>query len=222
MEEIKELESITAEKRFNAETDWDSTFSKFSVDKEKSKKVLDEVIEMYDSKDRIYHNLKHIEKLLTFLEQDKDEIEDYNTICMAAWFHDVVYDTKSKDNEEQSAIFARKKLEELGIQENIIAKVEKLIRATYKHENIDDDNDCSIFLDGDLAILAESENVFDSYAKAIRQEYHWVPEDIFNKERKNVLEKFLIRDRIYFTEKMFKESETKARNNIKREIESLK
>jgi len=209
------------EKEFEAEKEWKSAIENFGVDPKKGEEIFNKIVRMYDSEKRFYHNRKHVEKLLKFIEGKKDEIENFDAVCLATWFHDVIYDTQAKDNEEQSAIFARKKLEELGIQKDIIVKVEKLIRATWKHENIDGDNDCSIFLDGDLAILSEDNDKYDSYTKAIRREYAWVPDDVYKERRKEVMENFLKKDRIYFTEEMFKKSEVKARNNIKREIESL-
>ena len=47
-----------------------------------------------------------------------------------------------------------------------------------------------------------------------------MPEDEYKKGRKAILENFLQRDKIYFSENM-KEAEVVARQNIKRELSQL-
>jgi predicted metal-dependent HD superfamily phosphohydrolase len=221
MREIKEFSTVNSEKGNGTETEWISVLNKFDIDEEESKGACEEIIKNYNSETRAYHNMKHIENLLKFINQRKGNIKDYDSMRLAVWFHDVVYDTKAKDNEEQSAIYARRTLEKLGIPEDIIMKVEKLILATFKHENIDNNGDCSIFLDGDLSVLSEDDVTYDLYAKSIRKEYSWVPEEQYRKGRKQILESFLKRERIYFTDEMFEKFEASARENLKREIRSL-
>ncbi len=96
-----------------------------------------------------------------------------------------------------------------------------LIRATAKHEVIEDDTDSAIFLDADLAILGSSEEDYDKYAAKIRQEYAWVPDDQYRAGRKTVLTNFLSRPKIYFTERAGKDLEEQSRKNIERELVRL-
>lgn len=187
----------------------------------KAKELFKKVAEEYQVENRKYHNLEHIEKMLAFLQEYEQEIEDSVGIKLATYFHDIVYDTKSKDNEKQSAQYAKNYLTQLSIPENITSHVLALIRATEKHEVIEGDTDSAIFLDADLAILGSSEKEYDKYAAKIRQEYAWGPDDQYRKGRKMVLENFLNRPKIYFTEKVSIYLEEQARANIKREIESL-
>lgn len=182
-----------------------------------SKKIAAE----YQAENRAYHNFEHIENLLSFLKQHEAEINDLAGVKFAAWFHDVVYDTEAKDNEEKSAQYAQDYLEQLGIPQGIIAHVVALIQATIKHEMIENDFDSAIFLDGDLAILGSSEQNYDKYAAKIRKEYAWVPDEEYKAGRKKILESFLNRPRIYFTEEAGKELEQQARRNIVREIARL-
>ncbi len=44
-------------------------------------------------------------------------VHDYVAVCLAVWFHDAIYDTRRKDNEEQSAAYARAVLTPQGVSE---------------------------------------------------------------------------------------------------------
>lgn len=189
--------------------------------KSEALKLSKKIAEEYQAENRSYHNFEHIENLLSFLNERKQKIRDLNGVKLAAWFHDVVYDTKSSDNEEQSAQYAQNYLEQLGIPEEIIAHVVALIRSTAKHEAIENDSDSAIFLDADLAILGASEENYDKYAAKIRKEYDWVSDEEYKAGRIKVLESFLNRPTIYFTEEAGKELEQQARKNIEREIARL-
>ena len=181
-------------------------------------KLSKKIAEEYQAENRSYHNFEHIENSLSFLDERRQEIRDLTGVKLAMWFHDVVYDTKANDNEERSAQYAQNYLEQLGIPEEIIAHVVALIRATVKHEAIENDSDSAIFLDADLAILGVSEENYDKYAAKIRKEYAWVSDEEYRTGRLKVLKSFLNRPRIYFTEEAGKELEQQARANIEREI----
>ena len=183
--------------------------------------VFKKIAEHYQSKDRAYHNFEHIEKLLSFLERHSGKITDRMDVKLVAYFHDVIYDTTKKDNEEQSAEYAQNYLRQLGISAGVINHVVALIRATAKHKAIEDDADSAIFLDGDLAILGSSEEEYDKYSAKIRKEYAWVPDEQYKLGRRQILESFLKRPKIYFTKSAGEELEDQARKNITREIAGL-
>lgn len=184
-------------------------------------KLFKKIAEEYQAENRKYHNFEHIEKMIDFLQAYEQVIKDGVGVKLAVYLHDVVYDTKAKDNEGQSAQYAQNYLIQLGVPDNIVAHVLGLIRATAKHEVIEDDTDSAIFLDADLAILGSSEEDYDKYAAKIRQEYAWVPDDQYRAGRKTVLTNFLSRPKIYFTERAGKDLEEQSRKNIERELVRL-
>ena len=184
-------------------------------------KLFKELDEAYQAENRVYHNFEHIQNLLIFLEQHKHGVRDLDGVVLAAWFHDVIYDTRVNDNEEKSAQFAQNYLHRLGVSPDVIMHVIALIRSTITHEVIENDYDSAILLDGDLGILGSSKDEYDQYAEKIRMEYSWVPEEQYRIGRKRVLESFIQRPRIYFTEDAFKMFELRARENITREIALL-
>lgn len=184
--------------------------------------LFKKVTDAYRAEERVYHTLDHIEHLLSFLKSQQSEIKDRRAVQLAAWFHDAIYDTKANDNEEQSAQLARSELKQLGLSEEIISHVERLVRATAKHRVIESDDDSAVFLDGDLSILGADDKEYDEYAAKIRQEYSWVPDEQYREGRKRILENFVARPRIYYTGSAHANLGARARNNLQREIERLK
>ncbi|MEJ1936450.1 hypothetical protein WDZ92_40175 [Nostoc sp. NIES-2111] len=145
--------------------------------------------------------------------------QDLSLVEIAAWFHDVIYDSQAQDNEEKSANYASDLLNNLDIPNSCITTVQRLILNTKHHQA--DDFDSQVLLDADLAILAAEAVDYQEYANAIRQEYAWVSDDEYIKGRTKVLEKFLQRQRIYFTPLMYDKSEQLARANLQMEINIL-
>jgi predicted metal-dependent HD superfamily phosphohydrolase len=94
-----------------------------------------------------------------------------------------------------------------------------LILATKTHQA--SDQRVALFLDTDLSILGSEEKTYDKYARAIRQEYIWIPEELYRAARAKVLEGFLRRERIYQTAK-FAGLEAPAKANLSRELQTLK
>lgn len=184
-------ESPMSLENLKLETDFTSLLSTFSNDVEKIKTIFKKLVALYSSEGRYYHTLRHIEAMLGFLEERKDRIKNFKALSLATWYHDAIYDSKSKTNELDSAEIMRQDFKELGLPEECIQTVSQLILATEKHQPIPDDTDCCVFLDGDLSILSRPEHIYTVYTSNIRKEYSWVPEDEYKKGRKAVLENFL-------------------------------
>jgi predicted metal-dependent HD superfamily phosphohydrolase len=73
-------------------------------------------------------------------------------------------------------------------------------------------------LDCDLCILGQEEVKYKIYAQQIRAEYKNVPNFLYQSGRIEVLNKFLARERIFFTDLFFAQFEKQARENIKNEL----
>ena len=52
---------------------------------------------------RAYHDLAHLDEVLARVTTLAAEARDVDTVRLAAWFHDAVYDPTKDDNEAQSA-----------------------------------------------------------------------------------------------------------------------
>jgi predicted metal-dependent HD superfamily phosphohydrolase len=140
------------------------------------------------------------------------------------WFHDVVYDSRAKDNEHRSGELAVDLLGPVGVPASAIDRIVQMIWATqYAADGPPPAmRDTRVLLDADLAILGASEDRYARSARDIRTEYAWVPEADYRAGRARVLEHFLARPRIYFTGVMFEEGEERARANLRTEIAALK
>jgi predicted metal-dependent HD superfamily phosphohydrolase len=200
---------------------WWELLDKYGANESDKERTFRSLAEKYSSKGRAYHNLSHIRDLLKFSDSFKSAIKDYDAVCFAIWFHDVIYDTKKSDNEEKSAELAVKILTELKVPDEIRDRARDMILATKKHYPEGTSEDTGLFLDLDLSILGSPEEVYNQYSKAIREEYSWVPGFMYRRNRKKVLNNFLTREKIYFTDDMASRFESQARLNIKNEIKTL-
>ncbi len=175
---------------------------------------------------RHYHTWAHIEALLLWLKKTAGHIDDLPAVELAIFFHDAVYDPRSKDNEAQSAALMLSELQGI-LPEATLEKARILILATAGHRlpDIADDllqSDCAFFLDMDLSVLGTDAPVFDAYEAAIRHEYAFLPADAYRKGRSEILQGFLARDRLYFTRQFHDLLEEQARSNLQRSLARLK
>jgi predicted metal-dependent HD superfamily phosphohydrolase len=209
-------------------SNWNSLLQPFEVDSRVMQKVFLDLVTAYSSAGRFYHTLEHIQQMLDTIEQMRKPSPiqaplaiDFPTIQLAAWFHDVIYDPRAKDNEEKSAEYAASALNQLQVPITTIDRIKALILNTKTHQAAPTDLDSQVLLDSDLAILGASELEYRVYAQAIRQEYAWVPDPVYRTERKQVLQSFLQQRRLYFTEQMFVRLEERAKRNLQAEITAL-
>lgn len=171
------------------------------------------IIEAYSQKHRAYHNLSHIEQCLGEFDLVKDYLDRPDLVEIAIWYHDVVYNTRSDRNEEDSAIFAERELNELNIIDEKIISVHDLILST-KHQDEPDSSDTKYLVDIDLSIFGKSLHIYQEYENNIRKEYKWVPKFLFQNKRFEILRTFLCKNTIFHTEWFREKYELQARINI--------
>ena len=182
------------------------------------------IVTHYQQPHRHYHTLHHIEALLEQFDGIKDQLKQPESVLLAIFYHDVIYQTQDKpamSNERQSAAYF---IAELGgfLPIDLQNRVVELIIATEKHELADtNDSDMAYFLDMDLRILGQTDLVYQAYCQQIRLEYQHVAKVLYNFSRKKALKRFLDRKRLYFTERFSTQYEQQARQNIKSEIKTL-
>jgi predicted metal-dependent HD superfamily phosphohydrolase len=76
-------------------------------------------------------------------------------------------------------------------------------------------------VDIDLSILGAVPARFDEYERQVRDEYAFVPEELFRRKRAEVLAGFVARARIYSTPFFRDRLEAPARANLGRSIAAL-
>ncbi len=185
------------------------------------KENFSKLCSMYLEHRRFYHNLNHIKSCLSEFDKSKYLIQQPGLVELAIWYHDIVYNTKTKDNEEMSAQLAYDVCLSSKLSEDFGKKVKDLILVT-KHNVIPKEIDAKILIDIDLSILGKSSEEFNKYEQDIRKEYSWISKDKFKQGRKFILKRFLKRDSIYLTAFFREKYETQAGINLQKSIKLLK
>jgi len=193
---------------------WKDLTDSYQIDEKISEEVFAEILQNYQENHRYYHNLEHISELLYWNQKFENQLNNSEIVQFSIWFHDVIYKSHRKDNEAQSAEFAKLQLQKMQISEKTIKIVYEYILATKSHQT-QDDTDLQYFLDFDLAILGASPLRYEQYQKAVQKEYSFVPEFLYRKARKKVLRNFLDRPQIFF---QLTDLEKIARKNIQNEL----
>jgi predicted metal-dependent HD superfamily phosphohydrolase len=186
-----------------------------SLSRESGEGIYELLERLYSDPSRAYHNLSHLESSFARLAAQNVNDDERKQIALAIWFHDAIYDTKAKDNEEKSAELFKNAALESGISKTLIAKVEEMILATKRHTApAESSHALKLFMDIDLSILGAGAKEFADYDRAIRAEYSWVPGFVYFSKRRQVLKNFLKRPRLYYTQEMFTELEARSRVNL--------
>ncbi len=154
-----------------------------------------ELEELYGSKRRFYHTLEHLEYIYEVLSG----FELSDALEFAIFYHDSIY--FSKNNEEQSAVLAQKRLSLLGVPRSLIKDVVTMILDTKTHIASKEQN--ILFLDADIAILGASSQEYNQYAKNIQKEYSYLSPSVYKRGRKQVLENFLKQKRLFKSDYFF-------------------
>ncbi len=195
----------------------------------------EQLSDLYNTAGRHYHNLTHIQDCLRCLDLAivhpvvSISSDDRSPIELAIWFHDVIYDPQSLNNELRSAEFAHRTIQKAGLDPACADLVYQLILATSHHppviagmaKAISHDYLMLLLLDIDLAILGSPPATFEAYEVNIRQEYAWVPEATFQQKRIELLQAFLDRPNIYQTAYGQATWESAARRNLAQSIAQL-
>ena len=151
---------------------------------------------------RSYHPLHHLaDGLRTAHEADLHNVSGISMpLLSASWFfHDVIYDARSKQNEFESAMVAQAMLSGTSVA----PRLEEMILAT-RHDGIRPATyEAQLLCDIDLASLSTpDQHAFELASHQIREEYSFVPNLAYATVRLNIMGQFLLRaeaGRLYYT-----------------------
>lgn len=197
---------------------WQSLMSRLGM--AEHREVFESLRAAYAEAHRFYHTVEHISSCLELLDGAAGLTGSPEEVELALWFHDAVYDPRAQDNEEKSAQWASEFLARAGAAEDRRARVHGHIMAT-EHHAVPGDPDAALVVDIDLAILGSLPDAYQAFEANIRREYQWVPRPLYCRKRREVLNSFLARPRIYATDHFHDLRETAARRNLRAAIEAL-
>ena len=193
---------------------WSNLWKRLGVNEDKTEEYK-ELVALYGEDTRSYHNLVHIVHTLRELDSVGHLVDNKDMLELALWYHDAIYDTRAKNNEEKSAELAIKRLGEARFNNDYVSCIENLILNT-KHGKKPEDKDARYLTDIDLTILGKPVLEFDEYEKDIREEYSWVPDMQFMQGRTAVLNTILGMGTIYSTDFFRLKYGAQAQKNLER------
>jgi len=141
---------------------------------------IKELQNLWNEKHRFYHNEKHLEELLVQIENKRNEftLEDYKSLVMIAFFHDVIYDPTQLNNEEESAKFFKQNT----LTQSNSDVIYQAILDTKTHQGSNEISE--IFSAMDMKIVSEGD--FKSllqWEKNIFKEYQFLDYEPYKKSR---------------------------------------
>lgn len=176
-----------------------------------------DLVKAYGEPHRRYHTMVHIVEMLDCHAESRHIADNPDTIDLAIWFHDCIYDAKLDygENERLSAERLGEVYEGTGS-----AAAQVMIRHSAGHA-ASDDPDLQLFCDLDLYRLGVPFEAFDQHGKDVRAEYAWIDEVVWTTKRNAFFQGLLDRPVIYQTEYWRSRLENQARENLSRTIETL-
>jgi predicted metal-dependent HD superfamily phosphohydrolase len=166
---------------------------------------------------RRYHDASHLARCLRVFKPLRASAARPDMVELAIWLHDVVYDPTATDNEARSAAWGEHLLAAMGLPDD--GHLSRMILATcHAAEPLPGDD--ALLVDIDLSVLGASRGVYARYARSVRAEYAFVPDDMWRVGRGRVLASFLELPRIFRTS-AFVAYEGRARANLSWELSGL-
>ncbi len=187
-----------------------------------ARRLGEDLVARYAEPQRRYHTGVHLTAVLDLVDELADDAADPDAVRLAAWFHDAVYDPERGDNEDRSARLAERMLADTDLPLERVAEVARLVRLTAAHDPAPDDRNGRVLCDADLAILAADPVRYAEYAAAVREEYAFVPDELFAAARADVLERLLEQPELFHTPRARERFEAAARHNVGTELTLLR
>lgn len=177
-----------------------------------------ELDKRYGEPHRRHHTREHLAAVLDVVDELAAHADAPDVVRIAAWFHDAVYDPERADNEERSARLAARMLADTDLAASDVEQIVRLVELTTTHAPDDGDRDGQVLCDADLAILGADPDRYAAYAAAVREEYAFVPDELFRAGRAEVLNALLAHPKLFHTPTAHERYEERARNNITTEL----
>lgn len=182
------------------------------------------IIDSYKEKHRFFHTIKHLED--GFYSLDEKQLSKITIEQIYAWvFHDIIYEIPSFDgrNEKRIVDCMKKFVNSKNIKNLDVDKVSQIIIDTIEHKPSIEES--KIIMDMDLISLSFEYKKFLFYRKKVSKEYlsYYSFSEVI-RGTINFTDSILSMNRIFNTDKFFKEREDITRYNLiryKKELMSL-
>lgn len=178
-----------------------------------AEQVYQQLIDAYNEPQRVYHNLQHIGHCLTAFDKVRHLPESADSLELAIWFHDAVYQPGASNNELMSAKLYCARAEGMH-KPDMIERVNRLIMATL-HSSVDiDDLDSKFMVDIDLFSFALPWDKFLSDSENLRRESGIVSDQEYYQKQFQFQQGLLQKEHFFLTDYFIEHGEENARSNL--------
>ena len=186
------------------------------------------LIMLWSTPDRAFHNLRHLIDLLTRVDELREETRNPDLVRLAAWYHGAIFSVSADqamhrnggEDEAASAALAYEELVAAGVSEKNANRVAELIMNLRRHDLPTSDIDAAALSDADLGCLAIEPQRYREYSRLIYSEYAHLPLLSYLRTRTTIVRKLLARDRL-FASPLGQRWELPARENLEAELRRL-
>lgn len=186
------------------------------------------LITLWSTPDRAFHNLRHLIDLLTRVDELSEETRNPDLVRLAAWYHGAIFSVSADqamhrnggEDEAASAALAYEELTKAGVSEKNANRVSELIMNLRRHDLPTSDIDAAALSDADLGCLAIEPQRYREYSRLIYSEYAHLPLLSYLRTRTTIVRKLLARDRL-FASPLGQRWELPARENLEAELRRL-
>lgn len=181
--------------------------------------IIDELEAGYGEPHRRYHTAWHIAYCLAQFDLASGQMAEPDTVELALWFHDLIYDPFASDNELQSA--ERFKHHAGGrMDPQLVDRVYGSIMATV-HTHAPSALEQQYTVDIDLSSFGLPPDEFVKDSVNVRNEFPHLTEAEFAERNCRFLQSLMDRPHVYFTEFYRNRHEQAARRNLSERIKKL-
>lgn len=145
-----------------------------------------DLLSRYNEPHRFYHTIEHIEDILKKL--NAKGLDKHDELFLAAVFHDIVYNPKSKTNEEDSAALFLTESKNSSLSSDQKNHIKQLILDTKSHQPTVKYSE--EFITIDLSVLDGNMGELITYENKIFKEFQFVDYKIYKQKRIEVLNHF--------------------------------
>ena len=163
---------------------------------------------------RRYHTAEHLEACLMHFDSARDHMEEPDTVEIALWYHDSIYDIRGGDNEERSAELFLETVKG-AVEPGFCSQVRDLIMVT-QHMDPPEQGDARYIVDIDLSSFGQEWDAFMADSRKVRAELTHLSDAEFNSSQLKFLRKLRDRRHFYSSEYFRTRYEGRARQNLDR------
>ena len=181
--------------------------------------VFDTVLAHYSESHRRYHTPQHIDHCLQQFDLVVDHVEQPDAVEIAIWFHDIIYNVPTTDNELKSAELFRD-LTKGRIDPTLGQNVYDMILITM-HKVPPTRNDEKLLVDVDLSSFALPWERFRKDSQNVREEFSDRSDKDFYSAHMKFMQSLLDRSSFFASDFFREKFESNARENVRDLIKEL-